>query len=374
MLPAELGNLTYLRDLSLYGNELSGSIPAALGNLSMLESLLLTSNELSGSIPNELSNLSNLRSLWLPDNQLSGSIPSSLGNLQHLESLLLGSNQLSGSIPFSLGNLTNLKNLWLQGNLLSGELPAELGSLFNLEQLLLYNNSLSGPIPLSFTGLNALNSFKYSSTQLCEPSDAAFQTWLAGITTVDGTGLCSTGLPDLTVQSVNFDALCEIEYVIQNIGDANAVAKSPYINYDFTARPLYVPAWGPGPQIGNSRSISNILAGGTDIHRWAAIPIYGTQITIFIDPQNRVVESNENNNELSFDVPVACQYIEPEDGDVNGDGKIDIADLFRLIQMIQSPIRPDLTLFDQSWWDRADMDNNGIWNIADLYQTINVFD
>ena len=51
-IPAELGNLSGLRSLALYG-DLSGPIPAELGNLSGLRSLALRSG-LTGSIPPEL--------------------------------------------------------------------------------------------------------------------------------------------------------------------------------------------------------------------------------------------------------------------------------------------------------------------------------
>ena len=59
-IPSELGSLSNLTTLHLYGNELSGEIPAELGNLSNLTTLGLQSNELSGEIPPELGSLSNL--------------------------------------------------------------------------------------------------------------------------------------------------------------------------------------------------------------------------------------------------------------------------------------------------------------------------
>ena len=105
----ELGSLSYLTELDLSGNQLSGSIPPELGSLSNLAHLGLSVNELSGSIPSELDSLSNLMGLYLNENELSGSIPSELGSLTGLESeLYLNSNQLSGEIPSELGSLSNL--------------------------------------------------------------------------------------------------------------------------------------------------------------------------------------------------------------------------------------------------------------------------
>ena len=70
--------------------------------------LSLYSNNLNGSIPPELGNLTSLRTLSLGDNQLSGSIPSELGYLTNLEFLRMQSNQLSGAIPVEIANLAGL--------------------------------------------------------------------------------------------------------------------------------------------------------------------------------------------------------------------------------------------------------------------------
>ena len=99
---------------------------ALLGSLTNLEGLSLWDNQLTGSIPSSLGSLTNLVHLVLGDNQLTGSIPSSLGSLTNLVQLVLDYNQLTGSIPSSLGSLTNLETLWLSGNQLTGSIPAAL--------------------------------------------------------------------------------------------------------------------------------------------------------------------------------------------------------------------------------------------------------
>ena len=190
-IPSELGNLTNLEWLALIDNELSGEIPSELGNLTNLQDLWLSDNELSGEIPSELGNLTNLQSLSLSDNELSGEIPSELGNLTNLQSLSLSDNELSGEIPSELGNLTNLFRLWLSANELSGEIPSELGSLTNLLELKLDNNvALSGPLPSSFTLLVNLVWLDLSNTQLCAPTDDAFQAWLQGGGSEEGVVNC----------------------------------------------------------------------------------------------------------------------------------------------------------------------------------------
>ena len=80
---------------------------------------------MTGEIPTELGNLSNLQGLSLWGNQLTGEIPTELGSLSNLETLDLGGNQLTGEIPTELGSLSNLER-WLGGNLGEGE-PVDRG-------------------------------------------------------------------------------------------------------------------------------------------------------------------------------------------------------------------------------------------------------
>ena len=104
---------------------------------------------MSGSIPAELGNVSNLRALSLGINQLSGSIPSTLGNLTNLQRLALWQNNLSGTLPTTLANLINLMTLYLSPN---GELcaPNDAGFLAWLESI--KNLVWTGPTCSGATG------------------------------------------------------------------------------------------------------------------------------------------------------------------------------------------------------------------------------
>ena len=155
-IPPEIGDLTQLRELLLYGNGLSGRIPPEIGNLTQLTDFVLFSNGLSGTIPPEIGNLAQLDHLVLRDNHLSGRIPPEIGNLTELLWLSLDNNQVSGSIPPQLGNLTKLYGLELHNNQLSGPIPGELGGLARLERLYLHDNRLSGEIPGDLSNLTRL--------------------------------------------------------------------------------------------------------------------------------------------------------------------------------------------------------------------------
>ncbi|MDE0249184.1 MAG: leucine-rich repeat domain-containing protein [Gammaproteobacteria bacterium] len=168
-IPAELGGLTALKWLHLWGNEVSGTIPTAFGRLAHLETMNLGNNELSGTIPAELGGLTNLQSLYLNSNELSGPVPAELGGLTNLQFLNLGNNELSGPIPVELGGLTDLQFLYLGINELTGPIPAELGGLASLETLSLWSNELSGTIPAELGGLASLFNLDLNSNQFSGP-------------------------------------------------------------------------------------------------------------------------------------------------------------------------------------------------------------
>ena len=106
------------------GNNLVGELPAEVGNLSALKELNIMGNqELKGSIPIEIGNLTELKTLVLWNNALIGNIPAQIGNLIKLEYVSFEDNFLTGNIPESFANLTKMKSFWVNGNLLSGDLP-----------------------------------------------------------------------------------------------------------------------------------------------------------------------------------------------------------------------------------------------------------
>ena len=165
-IPPELGRLANLTELSLFGNQLTGEIPPELGRLANLTELWLSRNQLTGEIPPELGGLSNLWLLFLYGNQLTGGIPPELGSLSNLLSLSLWANQLTGGIPKELENLADLRGLDLYGNQLTGGIPKELGNLANLRALDLYGNQLTGEIPKELGNLANLRALRLQGNQL----------------------------------------------------------------------------------------------------------------------------------------------------------------------------------------------------------------
>lgn len=165
-IPAEVGNLTYMTNLSISGNyKLGGTIPSSIGQLTSLLNLSFGANSLTGLIPSELGNCSNLLMLTLSGNKLSGSIPDAIGLLKKLEFLSMNGNQLTGSIPENITSLSLLKNLNLSNNLLSGTLPVKIGDLTLLKDLQINNNQFSGQLPESIFNLSDLELFSIDNNK-----------------------------------------------------------------------------------------------------------------------------------------------------------------------------------------------------------------
>ncbi|KAJ0768861.1 putative protein kinase RLK-Pelle-LRR-XI-1 family [Helianthus annuus] len=165
-IPEQIGLLSNLNELSLWGNQLTGNLPVSFSNLTDLEYLYLSNNHFSGDLPHSFTNLIRLKTLYLDSNSFSGEFPVSLTNLIHLEDLSLSTNNFSGELPVSLTNLTHLIYLNLSRNNFNGELPVSLANLTQLETLDLSRNKLMGPIPPSYGSMLNLSILDLSTNQL----------------------------------------------------------------------------------------------------------------------------------------------------------------------------------------------------------------
>ncbi|KAF3794616.1 Receptor-like protein 12 [Nymphaea thermarum] len=132
---------------TLYGNRLSGPIPAQLGDMVTLQQLTLEANQFSGEIPPHIGNLSNLQRLVLSSNNFTGELPQTLAKLTNMTDFRISGTGLSGQLPDFIVSWTQLERLEIQGTNLVGPIPAGISKLENLEQLILRNCLLFGQIP-----------------------------------------------------------------------------------------------------------------------------------------------------------------------------------------------------------------------------------
>lgn len=165
-LPVEIGDFSQLKTLNLRNNEITGDLPTEIGNLSRLTTLNLGGNQLTGNIPAEICNLTNLIVLYLNRNNLTGNIPEDIDRLSNLKYFYAYSNNLTGEIPAGIGLITSLKSLLLYSNNLTGEIPSGIGNLSQLETLNLKANNLTGNLPTSMTTLSSLTSINLTENRL----------------------------------------------------------------------------------------------------------------------------------------------------------------------------------------------------------------
>lgn len=148
-LSTNIGTLNELEHLAISVSGLSGSIPSEIGLLSdSLSNLYFFNNvRLNSTLPSEIGLLKNIRYMgFFGDPLLHGSIPAEFVFPKAIN-LYLASNQLSGTIPPGLIASTGLKRLALRLNKLTGTIPSEFGLCTNLWQLVLDGNSLTGTVP-----------------------------------------------------------------------------------------------------------------------------------------------------------------------------------------------------------------------------------
>ncbi|KAL1560860.1 receptor-like protein EIX2 [Salvia divinorum] len=155
---------TTLVGLDISHNALGGPIPDAfIERLVLVEILGLASNMLEGQIPKSLFNLSRLRTLSLYENDLRGNIDELFGNtsekgiLESLQILDLAHNKLNGSLP-DLRAFSALTQVYFGGNNFTGFIPLSIGQLSELRGLDLSNNLLEGVV--SESHLIKLNKLK----------------------------------------------------------------------------------------------------------------------------------------------------------------------------------------------------------------------
>jgi len=122
-------------------------------------------------------------------------------------------------MPASLGNLINLSYLHIQENQLSGDIPASLGGLANLRSLNLSGNSLTGSIPEGLGHLAYLQDVALSGNQLSGnlPDFSVFPQWFDLLMT----GNCFDISPGSQVRTIihkMVQARIYVEYQPQNLG------------------------------------------------------------------------------------------------------------------------------------------------------------
>jgi Leucine-rich repeat (LRR) protein len=152
-IPAELGLLLALKDLSLPYNQLEGSLPESLQYLTALDTLNLHDNALTGTLPDmAFKQMSDLKQLSLSANLLSGFLPGGMTAMTRLTLLHLQENGLlTGSLSSILPQMPSLQSINVAQNLFTGTLDQLLfvnNNVVQWQELDLSSNLLQGSVPL----------------------------------------------------------------------------------------------------------------------------------------------------------------------------------------------------------------------------------
>lgn len=145
----DITRFSWLIDLDLSDNQLTGVLPKTIGQLSKLESLAISRNSFEGFISEEhLSNLSNLVYLDLSFNSLAFNLSSQWVSPFQLEYILLRSCKLGPKFPHWTQTVGNFTFLDLSSNGISDSIPM---SFWDFSPGLLYlnlsSNNIKGEIP-----------------------------------------------------------------------------------------------------------------------------------------------------------------------------------------------------------------------------------
>ncbi|KAL5699458.1 hypothetical protein ACHQM5_030357 [Ranunculus cassubicifolius] len=159
-----LSNLKYL---NLSQNGFEGIIPPSLGNMKNLTVLDLSSNNFSGKLPESLAlGCKTLMVLILSNNRLHGQIYPAFYNLTYMFTLRLNNNQFTGRIQNDNVSFVTLFTLDIGDNRISGRIPSWVANLTTLQTLILRNNSFDGPIPPELCRLDTVKFFDLSQNHL----------------------------------------------------------------------------------------------------------------------------------------------------------------------------------------------------------------
>eukprot|EP00536_Pseudo-nitzschia_multiseries_P004730 jgi/Psemu1/188782/e_gw1.81.134.1 len=143
-----------LTELTLSENKFESQFPPDLLELRKLTSLSCADCFLRGGLPDDdgkgIDQLSQLRYLDLYNNDLTGTLPEALSGLVHLRSLILAKNQFHGKLPqFVNDDLVLLEQFWINFNDFTGTIPA-FDKQPAIQKLYLNGNSFTGSIPDTF--------------------------------------------------------------------------------------------------------------------------------------------------------------------------------------------------------------------------------
>jgi Leucine-rich repeat (LRR) protein len=162
-LPKEIGDLSSLNKLHLYGSNIT-SLPCSVGRLQNLEEIDLSYTRQLLNLPEEIGDLSSLNKLHLYGSNIT-SLPCSIGKLQNLEEIDLSRTEQLLNLPEEIGDLSSLKKLNLSRSQITS-LPCSIGRLQNLKVIGLICTSRLVHVPREIGSLRNLEELRLLEDQV----------------------------------------------------------------------------------------------------------------------------------------------------------------------------------------------------------------
>ena len=167
-LPDEIGDMRYLSSLYLSGMPIK-TLPKGLANSLNLTVLGIYDTQLE-TLPDEFA-LAKLKTLDLSYNQLT-TLPEGLTNNRTITSLTIYEGGIQ-QLPATIGNMSNLETLNISCYNLTS-LPAELGNLTNLTNLSIHHTSLNCNLPAELGNLKNLQVLDLSHNEFTGTIPASY--------------------------------------------------------------------------------------------------------------------------------------------------------------------------------------------------------
>ena len=146
-IPASIGNLPYLKTLSLSRNQLTGTVPSSIFASESLEEVYLTHNFFTGELPCATHTEPKLKKVSYSQNYFTGSLKSCLfSEAPRLQELYVDFINLDSPIPAEIKEATQLSYFSAVHSGLTGDLPMDMMCSSKLFTLDLSRNKLTGTL------------------------------------------------------------------------------------------------------------------------------------------------------------------------------------------------------------------------------------
>merc|ERR1740139_872196 len=154
------GKMLDLESLILGFNSFKGTIPSELGYLSKLTNINLSArgdgDMLNGTLPEEILAIKGMKEISLYGNQITGKVSKNLGALENLTKYDVSNNMMNGELPLEFFDARKLEVVLLDNNDFTGTISSKFDQLPFLKELGLGNNMFEGKIPLELSNLGNL--------------------------------------------------------------------------------------------------------------------------------------------------------------------------------------------------------------------------